>query len=109
MKYTVTAFAMRSASTKNRCFYCHQSIGDEHKNDCILLKKKHIIQVQIELEMDMPASWDKESIEFFLNEGSWCSDNITIYIEKVMETGCLCGITTCTELSSTSDTYLEES
>lgn len=54
------------------------------------------IRIVIDLPMDFPVEWDNEMIEFYLNESSYCCDNLIDELEKYgEENGCICGITKC--------------
>lgn len=55
--------------------------------------KKVRIQWTIELPMDVPEEWDKEMIEFYFNESSWCCSNIIDDLQQYdKDHGCICGI-----------------
>lgn len=54
------------------------------------------IRITIDLPMDFPVEWDNEMIEFYLNESSYCCDNLIDELEKYgEENGCICEITKC--------------
>lgn len=92
MKFVVTEKAMRPASDKRRCFYCQQEIGAEHKDDCVLINRKVRIRMTVEYDIEVPAHWDANQIEFHRNEGSWCADNALKELEDAFgENGCMCG------------------
>ena len=51
------------------------------------------IQWIINLPMDFPQDWDDKMIEFYLNDSSWCSDNLIEELQKYSkEHGCICNI-----------------
>lgn len=75
MTHLVTKKAVRPAGPQDRCFYCRQIIGTPHDFSCVLLKRKVKVRLTVEYEVDVPAEWDKEQIEFHRNEGSWCANN----------------------------------
>jgi hypothetical protein len=110
MKHKITTDAMRPASTKEKCFYCNRNIGAIHKDTCVLVKKKVKVKMEIEYEIDVPAHWTKEDIEFHRNEGSWCSLNALPELDKLTEDGsCLCGIMHFTYIPNhDSKPFLEE-
>lgn len=55
--------------------------------------KKVRIKWTIELPMDVPEEWDKEMIEFYFNESSWCCSNIIDDLQQYdKDHGCICGI-----------------
>jgi hypothetical protein len=90
--FIVTEAAKRPAlPNAASCFYCQQPIGDSHKSDCVLVKRKVTVRMVVEYEIEVPAHWDKEQIEFHRNRGSWCSDNAMDELEQLQEAdGCLC-------------------
>lgn len=56
-------------------------------------QKTVTVRVTIDLPMKFPKEWSNEHIEFHLNEGSWCANNIIEEIESYSEEhGCICGI-----------------
>lgn len=87
---------IRPAGKQDECFYCHQKIGQPHKADCVVITKRVKIKYTIELEVDVPYSWEAHEIEFQRNESSWCASNLIDELKDYEEKhGCLCGITTC--------------
>ena len=95
---------IRPAGAPDKCFYCRQKVGTPHGRDCVTVSKRVRVRYTIELEIDVPYSWDQEMIEFQRNESSWCAsncvDDITEYIEAIerdvpgtdgrLTEGCLC-------------------
>lgn len=73
---------IRPAGSKTACFYCHSTIGEPHKHDCVSVTRRVKVRFSIELAVEVPVSWGKKQIEFKYNEGSWCSDNIQTIIEN---------------------------
>ena len=110
LKFKVTNKAKKPNSFTNTCFYCHQKIGDYHKDDCVLVSKKIEIQAIIKYEITVPNDWDKEQIEFARNDGNWCSNNMIQELEKLTENGeqCLCQQTKFKYLKDTSTPFLTE-
>lgn len=88
MDFIVTEKAMRPAGPERRCFYCKEPIGGKHGPTCVLVRKKVKIRATVEYEIEVPAHWDAEDIEFHRNDGSWCSSNMIGELEAL---GCLCG------------------
>ena len=55
--------------------------------------KKVRIKWTIELPMEVPEEWDKEMIEFYFNESSWCCSNIIEDLQQYdKDHGCICTI-----------------
>jgi len=73
---TVTVDAVRPAGKQDHCFYCGQVIGDRHKEDCVLWERKVVVTVTFELLRDVPMYWDQSMIEFQMNDGTYCMDNV---------------------------------
>lgn len=87
---TVTSKAER-ARKNGHCLYCQQPVGGEHKPDCVTVVKRVRIRMIVEYEVEVPAAWDKDMIEFHRNDGSWCTDNAISELEALSEKeGCLC-------------------
>lgn len=60
------------------------------------MRKINNIRITIDLPMDFPAEWDKEMIEFYLNESGYCCNGIIDKLENYSkENGCICQITKC--------------
>jgi len=110
----VSRAAMRPASDKNECFYCKQTLGLEHKPDCVLIKKKVKVRLTVEYEIEVPADWDKEQIEFSRNESSWCSTNAIDELKSLFDNSdnktekCMCGCSEYRYLGEESEPYLSE-
>ena len=108
-EFIVTKAAMRPASKRERCFYCQQSIGQEHEPDCVLIKKTIKIRAVIEYEVDVPHFWDKQAVEFHRNESSWCCSNILDELKEIDKDGqCLCGIVEFECLGADGEPILKE-
>ena len=107
--FKVTKEAMRPASDKEQCFYCGQKMGESHKDDCVLIKKKVLVRMIVEYEVEVPNSWDEEIVMFHRNEGSWCSDNAISELEELSGSGqCLCSKTEFEYIGEESDPFLDE-
>jgi hypothetical protein len=100
---------MRPASQDKNCFYCHMPIGSLHKADCVLVSKKVKVRMTVDFDIEVPAFWDKHSIEFQRNESSWCKDNALTELAKFSkEKGCLCPYADFKYLGFDSKPYLKE-
>ncbi len=85
----VTEADARPAGRPDRCFYCGSHIGAEHGDTCVADEVPVVVRVTIEVEMQMPRSWDKGLIEFNLNDGSRCATNT---IDLLQSEGCACAV-----------------
>lgn len=110
MQFIVTEKAQRPADPNSgKCFYCRQPIGAPHKADCVLINKKVKVRMIVEYEVEVPADWDKQQIEFHRNDGSWCSDNALYELGKLSEqNGCLCSVMEFECLNDQGEPYLDE-
>ena len=55
--------------------------------------QKRVVRFEIMLPMEFPDDMDDWSINWSLNEGSWCMSNIIDMLEKYdAENGCICNI-----------------
>jgi len=109
--FKVTKSAMRPASKEQECFYCHQPIGENHKEDCVLIKKKVKILMRVVYLRSVPASWSRSEIEFYLNDSSWCANNALDELSEIFdrENGeCMCSSSTFDYVSEDSEPFLEE-
>jgi hypothetical protein len=91
--HTVTAEnGPRPAGKPDECFYCKKKIGELHKLDCVVRQKTVVVRATIEYTIVVPEHWDKDSIEFHRNTGSWCSSNAIgeLYRIGVVEDSCMC-------------------
>lgn len=109
-KYKVTEDAQRPRMMNGKCFYCHQDIGDYHRDICILIKKKVLVRAIVEYEVEVPAFWDGEMVDFHRNLSSWCRSNI---VEELIELrdrmdGCLCPVVSYKYICDKSEEYLKE-
>lgn len=75
----------RPAGPPDECFYCHNKVGEQHKEECVLRKRTVVVRLSIDLVVDVPESWDEESITFYYNESSSCSDNRLNEISKLLQ------------------------
>ena len=91
------------------CMYCFQPVGKEHK-DCVLVKKRVKLKVEVEYETDVPYHWDKDDIEFHRNGSSWCATNILSEIEEFEENDkfCLCEYAYSKYIEDTSGPFMRK-
>lgn len=95
----------RPKGKPDECFYCHQKLGEPHKDECVILTKKIRVRAVIEFNDETVRSWDTETTEFRYNNSSWCASNIIpVLIEELdriqeSDTDCLCGIAEFTVLT----------
>lgn len=107
--FKVTEKAKRPAGRAGVCTYCKEPINGFHKDDCVLISKKVKVRMTVEYEIEVPASWDAEMVEYHRNEGSWCADNAIDELEAVAErNGCLCDICRFEYVGNESDPFLSE-
>ena len=93
MNKLVDADSVRPAGKPGECFYCHRPVGSEHEYKCVCNSHKVKVRYIITMERDYPVSWDKNMIEFHMNESSWCSSNIIQELEEhEKDHGCICDI-----------------
>ena len=85
----------RPAGKPDQCFYCGQPLGADHATDCVCRQKIVMIKVEMTIPFLVPASWNEDSVEFQLNDSSWCADSIEHDLVKYMkaksdDAPCLC-------------------
>ncbi len=60
------------------------------------MKQNKNIEIKINLPMEFPLDWNKEQIEFYLNNSSYCCDNLIRSLQEYSKKhGCICSITKC--------------
>jgi hypothetical protein len=107
--FLVTALAARPAGHPGQCFYCLRALGQPHVSDCVLIVKRVRVRMSIDYERYVPATWDKDMVEFHMNESSWCKSNAIEEIESFNKRlGCLCHIAEFEHLSDESAPILRE-
>lgn len=84
----------KGAGVPEKCFYCKGKFGAEHDADCVCLQRPVKIRLTIELIITQPRDWQKDMIEFHMNESSWCMDNIMEDLARYADSDdrCLCPI-----------------
>lgn len=61
-----------------------------------VMNQKKAIRITINLPMEFPEEWDDEMIEWYLNDGTYCLDNLMNELSCYSkEHGCICQITKC--------------
>lgn len=109
MMFAVTEKAKRPAGRDGVCTYCQEPFGATHKSDCVLVQKKVTVRMIVEYEINVPASWDGDMIEFHRNESSWCADNALDELEGIIERdGCLCQACRFEYVGNDSKPFLDE-
>jgi len=89
---------IRPAGMPDRCFYCGQRVGEPHGSKCAAVHKMVRVQYSFDIEIEVPAFWDKDNVEFHRNDSSWCANNAIGDIGKFLEridqedSNCLCGV-----------------
>jgi hypothetical protein len=96
---TAKDHGIRPAGKPDECFYCRRKVGERHGPDCVIPQRRVTLRATVEFEVDVPAGWAREQIEFHRNDGSWCANNLVddlaafaIRAERT-EQGCMCGRT----------------
>lgn len=80
------------------CFYCRAELGKEHAIGCVIRKRTIIVQVTFDLLLEVPENWNEYDIEFWMNEGSSCANNLHADIGRQInrmhgQHYCMCGLT----------------
>lgn len=90
----VTPDCERPNRMDGTCFFCHEPVGGQHKEECVAYERKVIVRAIVEYEVSVPNSWSPEMIEFHRNDGSWCSNNMLGELDDIREEDdCLCHCT----------------
>jgi len=75
----------RPARQDGTCFFCGTQIGDVHNSDCVIRIRTVVVEHKIQWIKEVPEDWDREMIEFDLNESSCCIDNDLIALGKKLQ------------------------
>ena len=76
---------------QDECFYCGETLGNEHKRGCVLRERTIIIEFKCSLLVSVPEDWGTEMIEFFFNDSSYCSSNLIDELKKLdKHNNCIC-------------------
>lgn len=60
------------------------------------MRQQKTVEITINLPMTFPAEWNDSDIEFYLNDSSYCCDNLIDLLQQYSkEHGCICAITKC--------------
>ena len=90
--WTVGKYSVRPAGEPNECFYCGAKVGEQHKQKCEIREKTIVTRVTIDFVDSVPEYWDRELIDFYYNESSWCASNILHKLEERSDFRCLCDV-----------------
>ena len=94
--WMVGEYAVRPAGEPDKCFYCGEKVGSQHKTDCVIRRKTVVVDFTIRAVQTVPELWEPCDVEFFYNEGSWCADNLITELNRRKEelpNRCLCNFT----------------
>ena len=106
----VTAASERPARPDGTCFYCARPIGTPHQPDCVLVKKRVLVDVTVRYAIEVAACEAAADIEKRRNEGTWCGSNVMLELARLQSGGeCLCGKVTTRIIGDVSEPYLDES
>lgn len=76
---------------EKECIYCKSPRGEEHKADCVCVKRTVVLEMTIKFVKDVPASWTGDTILFFFNDSSHCADNeFDTIADSTDDEHCLC-------------------
>lgn len=87
----------RPAGKPDECFYCHEPVGGDHKDDCVLFEKLVVVEVKFQFIRAVPAGFSDHAVEFGMNESSSCANNLLTELNRLypkddeFATQCLCG------------------
>jgi len=76
------------------CLYCKAAVGTEHEQGCVMRRRTVVVRAVVEYVHVIPEDWTPESVEFHLNEGTWCfcPSDLQQHLDAHtgQEDGCLC-------------------
>jgi hypothetical protein len=53
---------IRPAGAPDACLYCWQKVGQPHRRDCVVVKKRVRFRLTVELDLDVPHHWSADQI-----------------------------------------------
>ena len=72
-------------------------------------RKKVLVKMTVTYPVEVPSHWDKQDVEFYRNEASWCARNaLDELLEIYGEDGCMCNDTHFECLGGYSKLFLDE-
>ena len=86
----VDSSAERPAGKVGECFYCWQPIGAEHAADCVIQQRTIVCRIIVDVIRDVPNDWDRHIIEWRINKGSYCANNVINDLSLITEDHCFC-------------------
>lgn len=90
--WTVGKYSVHPAGEPNECFYCGAKVGEQHKQKCEIREKTIVTRVTIDFVDSVPEYWDRELIDFYYNESSWCASSILHKLKERSDFRCLCDV-----------------
>lgn len=83
----------RPAGQPDRCFYCNNLIGEEHKLHCVLRTRTVVLRVAFDIVQEVPEYWTQEKMEYHYGcRGHYCADNLLITINEQAKDTCSCDL-----------------
>lgn len=69
---------IRPAGKPDECFYCHQGVGEKHKDGCVITwrDKEVNLVAKVRFTESVPEHWTEQDILFRYNESTWCAGNL---------------------------------
>jgi hypothetical protein len=96
-RFPVTQAQRAPARPDGTCFHCEVPIGGEHAAECPHRTKQVMIAATFTIPWTVPEHWDRQLIEFRLNESTFCADNLLDDLRQLAgQHGCLCKVFTGT-------------
>lgn len=82
----------RPAGRPDECFYCSEKIGAQHKVGCAIRSRSVVVRMTVEYVISVQEDRDRDSIEFGLNDSSWCASNAIDNLESQFgdHSPCMC-------------------
>jgi hypothetical protein len=79
---------------RDTCFFCQSTLGQEHQPECVIRSRTVVVRYVIETLRPVPEAWEPHSIDFHMNDSSWCASNLLEELREIYPDGpgvCLCG------------------
>jgi len=76
---------MYPGASKTKCGYCNSHIGEDHEEECVCWDRTVVVDFTFRVIVRKPVSWDVDSINFHLNDSSWCADNAVSHLKYLYD------------------------
>lgn len=93
--WPVTSDHVTAGGPPDACCWCKAKLGQQHTPSCPVRSRTVVIDATIRLVCHVTEDRTPDEIEFGMNHGRWCADNILRDFDSLAaHGGCLCDFLT---------------